>query len=94
MSGGRAPLILSWPAEGGEWSASSPGRYAPRQSQPPVTTEYDALWAQQPVRAVWRAHILTPPPGKEPQLLGCAARSSVTLPTELSRLPITTISVS
>ena len=94
MSGGRAPLILSWPAEGGEggqWSASSPSRYFPRQSKPPVPTEREALWAQQPVQALWRAHILSPLPGKEPRLLGCPARSLVALPTELSRLPVATI---
>ena len=59
-----------------------------------MPSEHEALWTQQLVRELWRAHILTPLPGKEPRLLGCPARSLVTLPTELSRLPVTTISVS
>ena len=59
-----------------------------------MPSEHEALWAQQLVRELWRAHILTPLPGKEPRLLGCPARSLVTLPTELSRLPVTTVNVS
>jgi hypothetical protein len=83
-------LILSWPAEGGEWSASSPDRYSPRKSKPPVPTEHEALWTAEPVWAFWRTHILTTLPGMEPRLFGCPGRSLVTLPTQLFRLPLRT----
>jgi hypothetical protein len=78
MRTGKAPLILYWPAEEGEWSASSPGRYSPRKSMLPVPAEHEVLWAQQPVRALRRAHILTPLPEAESRLLDCPARSHST----------------
>jgi hypothetical protein len=36
--GGIAPLFLVWALDGGEWSASRPGRFTPGK-EPPVPVE-------------------------------------------------------
>jgi hypothetical protein len=41
--------FLTWALEGGEWSASLPGRALPPGKEPPVPTVQEAGWAPEPV---------------------------------------------
>jgi hypothetical protein len=41
--------LLTWALEGGEWSASRPGRALPPGKEPPVPTGREAGWAPEPV---------------------------------------------
>jgi hypothetical protein len=47
-SGGTAPHILTLILDGGEWSASCPSCFTPRE-QPLVPTGQEAGWAPEPV---------------------------------------------
>jgi hypothetical protein len=50
VTGGIAPtLSLTSALEGGEWSASRPGRALPSDKEPPVPTVQEAGWAPEPV---------------------------------------------
>jgi hypothetical protein len=42
--------FLTSALEGGEWSASRPGRALPPGTEPPVPTVQEAGWAPEPVR--------------------------------------------
>jgi hypothetical protein len=42
-------LILTSALDGGEWSASRPGRALPLRKEPPVPTGQEAGWALEPV---------------------------------------------
>jgi hypothetical protein len=41
--------FLTWAVEGGEWSASRPGRALPPGKEPPAPTVQEAGWAPEPV---------------------------------------------
>jgi hypothetical protein len=41
--------FLTWALEGGEWSASRPGRALPPGKEPPVPTVQEAGWVPEPV---------------------------------------------
>jgi hypothetical protein len=51
-SGGIAPPFLTSALDGGEWSASRPGRYIPGK-KPLVSIEYEAGWAPVLVLTLW-----------------------------------------
>jgi hypothetical protein len=65
-SGGIAPLILTSALDGGEWSASRPGRFTPRERAP--STHWLGGWVGP--RAILDAEVKrkipSPPPGIEP----------------------------
>jgi hypothetical protein len=46
---GIAPIFLTSALEGGEWSASRPGRALPPGKKPPVPSVQEAGWAPEPV---------------------------------------------
>jgi hypothetical protein len=49
VTGGIAPNFLTPALEGGEWSASHPGRALPPGKEPPVPIVQEAGWAPEPV---------------------------------------------
>jgi hypothetical protein len=43
--------------DGGEWSASCPGRFTPRYKEPLIPTGYEAVWAPEPFCTRWKRSI-------------------------------------
>jgi hypothetical protein len=72
--------------DGGEWSASRPGRFTPRERAP--GTHWIGGWVgpRTVLEAVVKRKIPSPPPGIEPCNPDGLAHSIVPIPTELSRL--------
>jgi hypothetical protein len=72
--------------DGGEWSASRPGRALAPGKGPPVPIVQEAGWSPEPVWTQTRGKILSPLPRIEPRSSGRPARSQ-TLLTELPGSP-------
>jgi hypothetical protein len=51
-SGGTALSFLTLAQRGGEWLASHAGLFTPWKD-PPISTEYGAEWAPEPVGHLW-----------------------------------------
>jgi hypothetical protein len=72
----KAICIFSTSAlDGGEWSASRPGRALDPGRGPPVPIVQEAGWAPEPVWTQARGKILSPLLGIEPRSPGRLARS-------------------
>jgi hypothetical protein len=65
--GGIAPTFLTLALEGGEWSASRPGRALPPGEEPPVPTVQEAGWAPEPVWTQKAEENSSIPSGIEPR---------------------------
>jgi hypothetical protein len=80
-------LLLTSAVDGGEWSATRPGRALAPEKGLPLFTGQEAGWASE---LVWTQRlekkILSPLPGIEPRSHGRRVRSQ-TLLTELPRFP-------
>jgi hypothetical protein len=65
--------------------AESHTRLLTSGKEPPVFIQQKAEWAPEPL---WRLKNLLPLAGIEPKIVGSPVHSTVTIPTELSRLRI------
>jgi hypothetical protein len=61
---GLAPPFFTSAPDGGEWSASSPGRFIPKERDP-STHWTEAEWAPQPVWTLWRTEDSLTPAGNQ-----------------------------
>jgi hypothetical protein len=61
-SGGVTPPFLTSVLDGGEWSASRPGRFTSAERSP-VPNEQEAGWAPDPVWTLWSRETFLAPSG-------------------------------